>query len=79
MIFYSIYLSCWFFTTFDPIQRMVDEVFERLPENFFTNILWQLFSCQYCLTLWAAFLITGDVLMALVMSLVAQIHKKLIE
>jgi len=73
MIYLNIYLGCWFFTNFEPIQDGIDKIFER----FKWDGMWTLLSCQYCLTLWITLAITQNWTMALLLSLIAQIHTKI--
>lgn len=79
MIYLNIYLACWFFTSFEPIQDIIDAFFSTLKEGYFTNILWLLLGCQYCLTLWTALIITHNIWIALGLSAIAQIHTKMIK
>lgn len=75
----TIYLACWFFTAFEPIQEGVDLLFELLPKNALVNSFWQLLGCQYCLTFWLALGVTRNVVVALALSAIAQIHSKIIK
>lgn len=73
-----IYLLCWFFTNFEPIQELVDYLFGKLKHNYFINAIWTILGCQYCLTLWITLILTGSITVALIASIIAQIHKSLI-
>lgn len=77
--FATIYLACWFFAAFEPIQEGIDIVFEHLHKNALVNSLWQLLGCQYCLTFWLALGVTRNVVVALALSAIAQIHSKIIK
>lgn len=79
MIYLIIYLSVWFFTNFEPIQELIDNIFNKIKPNYFTKAIWSLLSCQYCSTLWITLILTGSIVMALSLSVIAQIHKKIIE
>ena len=78
-LYIKTYLVCWFFAAFEPIQEGIDLVFERLPKNVLANSFWQLLGCQYCLTFWLAFGITRNVVVALALSAIAQVHSKIIK
>ena len=75
----TIYLVCWFFTAFEPIQDGIDLVFEIIATNAILKSLWHLLGCQYCLTFWLSFGITRNVVVALALSAIAQIHSKIIK
>ncbi len=73
------YLLCWFWCSFEPIQNIINLIFQNIKPNFFTETIWQLLSCQYCSTLWVMLMVTGSIPISLASSLIAQIHKKIIE
>lgn len=75
MIYLNIYLAVWFFTNFEPLQELFDDFFE-LKSSIFAMVIWKLLSCQYCLTLWLTLLITHSWTMALLLSLIAELHKQ---
>lgn len=74
----TIYLACWFFAAFEPLQEGIDLVFELLPRNAIVNSLWTLLGCQYCLTFWLT-LGLSDIVVALLLSAIAQVHSKIIK
>lgn len=75
----TIYLACWFFTAFEPLQDVIDAFFSLRKEGYIVNIIWMLLGCQYCLTLWTTLFITHDIVVALLLSAIAQIHTKIIK
>ncbi len=77
-LYIRIYLVCWFFTNFEPIQNGIDWIFERI-ETKLNNVFWQVLSCQYCLTFWLSFIVTQNIVVALALSALAQIHAKIIK
>jgi hypothetical protein len=77
-LYLKIYLACWFFTNFEPIQVGLDLIFEH-AENKITDTLWTILSCQYCLTFWIALWVTKDITTAAALSVIAQIHTKTIK
>lgn len=80
LIYFQLYAACWMFTEFEPIQNWINNIFtKKLPDNVYNNILFILLGCFKCLTYWAVFLITWNIWAAIGLSMLAQIHKKLID
>jgi hypothetical protein len=78
MIYLNIYLAVWLFCTLEVIQDTIDSIFGRWSSIINTTI-WTILGCQMCLTLWITLAITQNWTMALLLSLIAQIHTKLIK
>ena len=78
MIYLNIYLAVWFFCTFELIQNTIDDFFE-FKVSIFAMAIWKLLSCQMCLVLWTTLLITQNWTMAMLLSLMAEIHKQLLK
>lgn len=79
MIILYIYFSCWFFTSFEPLQELINQIFQRIKLNNFTNMIWIILGCQKCLTFWLTLLLTLNPLTAFILAAIAQIHIKIIE
>lgn len=78
-LYLTIYLACWFFTAFEPLQDIIDAFFSIREPGYFVNIFWMLLGCQYCLTLWVTLAVTQNIIVALSLSALAQIHAKIIK
>jgi hypothetical protein len=78
MIYLNIYLAVWLWTSIEPIQDSIDDYFAT-KRNIILLSLWKLLGCQMCLTLWITLAITQNWTMAMLLSLIAQRHTKLIE
>lgn len=79
MTFIYIYLAVWWFTNFEPIQRGLEWLMLKFKPNMLTEAIWTILGCQYCSTLWITLILTGSIVGALFCSMIAQIHKKMIE
>lgn len=73
----KVYLAVWLWCNFDPIQDNVNGLFTRLPDNWFTNVLFVALGCTKCLTLWFTLIFTGSIWWAIAASMVASIQSKL--
>ena len=78
MIYLNIYLAVWLFINLEPVQTTIDDFFE-FKTNIFAMAVWKLLGCQTCLSLWLTLAITQNWTMAMLLSLIAQIHSKLIK
>lgn len=78
MIYLNIYLAVWFFCTFEIIQNTIDDFFE-FKVSILSMAIWKLLGCQMCLVLWTTLLITQNWTMAMLLSLIAEIHKQLLK
>lgn len=75
----QIYLSCWFFTNFSPIQKAINYIFILKEElNWIEDSIFTILGCQQCLTFWVVLIVTFNPFYAFGLSALAQIHKKLI-
>lgn len=79
MMYLQIYLLIWLWSQFEPIQEGLDKLFNYLPKNILTNNVYIALGCMKCLNLWITLIITQSLFIALIMSLIAQIHTKIIE
>lgn len=78
LILIKIYLFCWIFTEFEPLQNLINHLFLRLPTNYVLDYIWIGMSCLKCMCLWITLIVTHSVIFALAMSMVAQLHGKII-
>lgn len=78
MIAIKIYLLCWFFTNFEPLTKLIDKVF-LYNNNKYLELVYEVLSCQYCLTFWTTLIITLNPFFAIGLAMIAQTHKKLIK
>ena len=67
-----------FMASFEIIQNTIDDFFE-FKVSIFAMTIWTLLSCQMCLVLWTTLLITQNWTMAMLLSLIAEIHKQLLK
>lgn len=84
----KIYLIAYFFTTFLPLQRFIN--------NFFTNYfidnefdgsfkhttldaVWTVLGCLKCFAFWLTLAITFNVFFAILLTVIADQHKKFID
>ena len=74
-----LYLICWLITNFDPLQRLINNIFLKLPQNILTESLWTILGCQKCLSLWLILIITLDPIAAITCSMLSQLQTKLVK
>lgn len=77
-IYLKIYLICWFITNFEPISDPIDRFFLN-KRNSFMMLVYDVITCFKCLVFWSALIITYDFFSAVLLSLLAQIHTKIIK
>lgn len=59
----------WFMVTFEPLQLLLDYIFSKLPLNSFTIYIHAAFGCPKCVGFWSTWLISGQFLVACLVSL----------
>lgn len=83
ILYIQIYLAVWLFTNFEPLTDLIDNLWDKLPPNITryraVDYLYILIGCSRCLSLWVTLLLTGNIFMAIFLSMVADLHKKLIK
>jgi len=79
MTLFNIYLISWFFTNFEPLQILINKLFLKLPVNMITESIWTVLGCFKCFSLWFTLIITLNPLNAILLSMIAQLHQKLIK
>lgn len=81
MIYIQIYLIIWFLTNFEPLTDLIDYLWDKLPSNITRykaiDYLYILIGCSRCLSLWVTLLLTGNIFIAIFLSMIADIHKKI--
>lgn len=64
-----IYFICiavgWLITEFEPLHFVLSAVKEKLPKHELIEYLFSSFSCWQCMTLWGGWIISGDVVTAI--------------
>ena len=78
MTLLTIYSFCWLFTEFEPLQKLINNIFLKFKPNTITESFWIVLGCFKCLSLWLTLIITLNPLNAILLSMLAQIHKQLI-
>ena len=75
----NLYTICWMIIYFNPIQKLINNIFLKLPQNLLTESLWTILGCQKCLTFWVVLLFTLNPIVAIICSMVAQIQTRIIK
>lgn len=69
----KIYLLCWFFTAFEPIQQVINLIFTKIKPNFVTEAIWTILGCNKCLVFWTTLAIIMNIWIALLASFIVSI------
>ena len=81
ILYIQIYLVVWFITNFEPLNDLIDNMWNKLPTKItdykLVDYLYIGIGCQKCLTLWITLLMTGNIFISLFLSMIADIHKKI--
>ena len=83
ILIFKLYLIAWFITNFSPLQDKLENVTELLLDKYtkiqlITNTIYEVLSCQKCMTLWLILFVTLNPYMAILGAMIAQIHQTLI-
>ena len=80
MLAIKLYMLAWFFTSFEPLQKLIDKLaawfFTRFKPNDLTDGIYIALGCQKCMTFWSILLATGNIWWAIVGAIIAELHKK---
>jgi len=69
-------LLAWFIANFEPGQQLIDKVYKHLPKRVgFTRTYLE---CFKCLSFWITLIMTGDIYIAILYSIIAYIYTRLI-
>lgn len=63
----------WWWCEFEPLQYLIDGVFEVFKPSFYLNWIHGGLSCIKCVAFWSALAYTGDVFTSCLVSLLAYI------
>jgi hypothetical protein len=78
----EIYLYTWLFTHFEPLQRVLDNLWERIPERVSNSLIidyiYTFLGCHHCQSLFIGLIFLSPV-QALMISYVAYVMKKIIK
>lgn len=81
MIFIKIYLIVWLWCSFEPLSELIDNLWNKLPSNVtkwrLVDYLYIGIGCSRCLCFWVTLILTGNIFMAIFLSMIADIHKKI--
>ena len=81
ILYLQIYLIVWFLTNFEPLTELIDNLWNKLPSNVtkwrLVDYLYIGIGCSRCLCLYVTFILTGNIFMAIFLSMIADIHKKI--
>jgi hypothetical protein len=59
----------WWFVEFEPIQFVIDWIFDHLPINFLTNWFYSGLGCFKCIGFWSGLIYSGSFTFACITSL----------
>jgi hypothetical protein len=78
-----IYLIAWFLANFEPLQDLIDYLWDKLPSRLTSikiiDYIYIGLGCQKCLVLYICLITTGDIYMSLLLSFIAYIQEKIIK
>jgi hypothetical protein len=63
----------WWFVEFEPIQFVIDAIFEYIPINFLSNWVYSGLGCFKCMGFWSGLIYSGSFGFACITSLLTYI------
>ena len=63
----------WWFVEFEPIQFVIDAIFEYMPINFLSNWVYSGLGCFKCMGFWSGLIYSGSFGFAFITSLLTYI------
>jgi hypothetical protein len=71
----KILLLAWFITRFEPVQWIVDILFEG-KTDLTSKLLYLALSCSKCLSFWAGIILAQDIFLAIIASWLMVVYEK---
>ena len=69
-------LLAWFISNFEPGQQLIDKVYKYIPKRLQPTRTY--LECFKCLSFWITLIMTGDIYIAILYSIIAYIYTRLI-
>jgi hypothetical protein len=73
----KILLLAWFVTRFEPVQWIVDILFEG-KQDLTSKLLYLALTCSKCVAFWAGIILTQDIFLAIIASWLMVVYEKTI-
>ena len=73
MVTLKVFLICWLVTHFEPLQRKIDLILNKI-ENDYLYILIDVLTCFKCLSFWSILIFTQNIYIAIFASLTANLY-----
>lgn len=78
----TIFLISWFLTTFEPLHWILKLIDSKI-KNPIINTIWTIliipFSCMKCMAFWLGLIMTGNIISAILVSLISYLFGIIVE